>query len=152
MKKLTEEEQREMRQPITLKELDNALKQSKKHSSPRPSGFTYNWWRKFWSPMQYLLLLVTQSAYDNTKFPTSQAYGMISLLPKGDKDRYHLENWRPLTMLSWAYKLMSRCIAERINNVLHKLIHKDQNGFVPGRTIHESLSNTQDIIDYIKNK
>ena len=77
---------------------------------------------------------------------------MISLLPKGEKDRYYLENWRPLTMLSCVYKLISKCIADRINNILHKLIHKDQNGFVPGRTIHESLRNTQDIIDYIKKK
>jgi len=28
--------------------------------------------------------------------------------------------------------MISKCIAERINNVLHKLVHKDQNGFVPG--------------------
>ena len=55
-------------------------------------------------------------------------------------------------MLSCAYKLISKCIADRINNVLYKLIHKDQNGFVPGRTIHESLRNTQDIIDHIKKK
>ena len=75
-----------MSQPITLKELDDAPKHSKKNSFLGPSGFTYNWWRKFWSPMQYLLLLVTQLAYDNNKLPTSQAYGMISLLPKEDKD------------------------------------------------------------------
>ena len=135
-----------------MEELDKALKSSKKHSAPGPSGFTYNWWRKFWPYLKYLLLITTQSIFNNNRLPKSQSYGMISLLPKGEKDRYYLENWRPLTMLSCAYKLISKCIADRINNVLYKLIHKDQNGFVPGRTIHESLRNTQDIIDHIKKK
>ena len=61
VKELGDEDRRELSQPITLEELEKALKNSKKHSSPGPLGFTYNWWRKFWSTMKYLLLATTQS-------------------------------------------------------------------------------------------
>merc|ERR1711884_822817 len=50
------------------------------------------------------------------------------------------------------YKLISGVISDRINNQLPNLISIDQNGFVKGRSIQESLRNTYDIINYVNNK
>ena len=149
-KKLTDQDREELESPITLEELTATLKRSKSSSSPGPSGLSFLWYKQFWDQIKHLMLKVATDTRNRKQLPTSQSYGTICLLPKGDKNKYYIENWRPLTMLSCAYKLMSGSIAKRINDKLDKIIHKDQNGFVPGRVIQESLRNTADIIKHYK--
>ena len=80
--------------------------------------------------------------------PISQTRGVISIIPKGNKPKDSLDNWRPLCMLNTFYKLVSGTIAMRINKVLDKVIHNDQSGFVPGRYIGDPLRTTHDVIDW----
>ena len=63
----------------------------------------------------------------------TQRLGIITLIPKGEKDKSYLKNWRPLTLLNSLYKMTSGCIAERIKPHLAKIIHEDQKGFIEGR-------------------
>ena len=41
-----------------------------------------------------------------------------------------LKNWRPITLLNYDYKISSKCIANRIQKVLPKLINNDQTAFL----------------------
>ena len=86
------------------------------------------------------------------KLPSSQTIGIISLLPKGEKPKQFLENWRPITLQNSIYKLMSSVIANRINLVLPSIIHNDQSGFVNGRYIGDCIRNTFDIMQWAKCK
>ena len=80
----------------------------------------------------------------------TQRLGIITLIPKGDKDKSFLKNWRPLTLLNSIYKLVSGCIADRIKPHLDILIHGDQKGFVSGRYIGEAIRTTYDILNWAK--
>jgi hypothetical protein len=53
-----------------------------------------------------------------------------------------------LTLLNCDYKIISKLLTERLKNVLTKLIHPDQIGFVKGRNISEANRMIQDIIQY----
>ena len=77
----------------------------------------------------------------------SQYKGVLTLLHKGG-EREDIKNWRPLTLLNCDYKIISKLLAERLKNVLTKLIHPDQKGFVKGRNISEANRMIQDIIQY----
>ena len=66
----------------------------------------------------------------------SQYKGVLTLLHKGG-EREDIKNWKPLTLLNCDYKIISKLLAERLKNVLTKLIHPDQKGFVKGRNISE---------------
>jgi hypothetical protein len=79
---------------------------------------------------------------------TSQYKGVLTLLHKGG-EREDIQNWRPLTLLNCDYKIISKLLAERLKNVLTKLIHPDQKGFVKGRNINEANRMIQDIIQYV---
>ena len=66
-----------------------------------------------------------------------QRVGIITLLPKGTKDKRSLKNWRPITLLSTLYKIISGAIGNRFKKVLPFIIHPDQKGFVDGRQISD---------------
>jgi hypothetical protein len=54
-----------------------------------------------------------------------------------------------LTLLNCDYKIISKLLAERLKNVLTKLIHPDQKELVNGRNISEANRMIQDIIQYV---
>ena len=53
----------------------------------------------------------------------SQKQGIITCIPKDNKPKIFLKNWRPLTLLDTVYKLASGTIANRIKTVLDSIIN-----------------------------
>ena len=88
--------------------------------------------------------------FEQGSLSVTQRLGIITLIPKGDKDKNYLKNWRPLTLLNTIYKMVSGCIAERIKPHLDTIIHGDQKGFVSERYIGEAIRTTYDIIEWAK--
>ena len=67
----------------------------------------------------------------------NQRIGVITLLPKGQKDKKTLKNWRPITLLSSLYKTISGAIGNRFKKFLPSVIGLSQKGFVDGRQMSE---------------
>jgi hypothetical protein len=65
--------------------------------------------------------------------------GLIKILPK-KADKRRLKDWRPLTMLNVAYKILAKFLALRLCIVIPSLIAPQQTGFVPGQKILENIS------------
>ena len=72
--------------------------------------------------------------------------GIITCIPKKDKLRNKLKNWRPITLLNSIYKFYSGIWANRIKKHLPKLIGRNQTGFVQNRFIGENTRLTLDIL------
>ena len=49
---------------------------------------------------------------------------VINCLPKGNKPRHLLNNWRPISLLPVIYKIGSSAIANRLKKVLDKKYRK----------------------------
>ncbi len=115
--------------PLTLSELSATLKLMKNDKSPGPDGYTVEFYKVFWSDLKCFILRSFLAGKDKGELSITQKQGVISIIPKGDKPREFLKNWRPISLLNVSYKLLSGCIAQRIKNVLDKLIHENQKGF-----------------------
>ena len=74
---------------------------------------------------------------------------IISCLPKGDKSREYLKNWRPISSLSVLHTLAFATMANHLKQTLRKLISKSQTGFISGSFIGESTRLAYDIIHYV---
>lgn len=77
----------------------------------------------------------------------SQRRGIISLLFKKG-DRTLLKNWRPITLLTTDYKILTKALANRLQKVLPSLVHTDQTASILGRTINDNSRLLHDIIYY----
>lgn len=77
-----------------------------------------------------------------------QRKGVITLVPKKDKDRTNLKNWRPISLLNFDYKLVAKVLANRIIDSLPKLIDPDQTGYIKERFIGENIRTISDLIAY----
>jgi len=82
----------------------------------------------------------------------TQREGIITCIPKGEKRRDLIKNWRPISILNVVYKIGSPAIANRIKTMLPELINEDQTGFMSGRYIGDNLRLIYDMIAYLKGK
>ena len=73
---------------------------------------------------------------------------IITCIPKGNKDRQLIKNWRPISLLSVIYKLASATIAERLKPFLQNIISEHQSGFIPGRCIGDCTRLIYDLMFY----
>ena len=82
----------------------------------------------------------------------TQKQGIITCIPKGEKNKYFIKNWRPISLLNVVYKIGSSCIANRIKTVLPLLINEDQSGFILNRYIGDNIRMIYDLINYLNSK
>ena len=94
------------------------------------------------------MLRAINASYEKGELSETIKRGVITCIPKGNKDKALLKTWRPISLLNATYKLASSCIAERLKGVLPKIINKDQTGFISGRYIAENVRLLYNIINY----
>ena len=122
----------------------------KKQPNPGLDGFTIEFYRKFWKKLGPLLMEMYQFSFESGTLPESVIQGLISLLPKKQKDTRYIKNMRPLTLLNNDYKILAKAVDNRLREVLPSLIASDQTGFIKGRKIAHNIRKSIDIIDVAK--
>ena len=137
---------------LTISELGEALKNMKHNKTPGIDGFSAEFYKVFWGKLKFLVTRVLNYSCDTGKLPISLRQSIISCIPKGDKQRDLLKNWRPISLLSVLYKVMSAALVNRTKKVLDKLISDSQTGFIKGRYIGESIRLVYDIMNYCDTK
>ena len=109
-------------------------------------GLPLSFFKFFWLDLGNFILRSLNFGYNNGNLSVTQKQGIITCLPKQDKNRFFLKNWRPISLLNVIYKLASSVIANRIKTQLSSLIHEDQKGFTAGRYIGENIRLIYDIL------
>jgi len=150
--KLTDEEREDLEGYITIEEYSKVLKTFPAGKSPRDDGFTAEFYNCFFDLVSRDLVSSFNTAYKEGKLSISQRRGVITLVPKEDSCLSELSNWCPITPLNLDYKIGSKVIAKRIENVLPRIIHPDQTGFVKGQYIGQNIRLINDILEQTKLK
>ena len=132
--------------PLTQGELYLALQEMKIDKSPGLDSLTVEFYRKFWPWIKTLVYNSVQYAFRTHSLSISQRRGIIKLIPKKNKDPSEVKNWRPITLLNVDYKLITKSLASRVANILPRLIHKDQKGFVKNRYIGNNVLDVYSLI------
>lgn len=135
---------------ITLEEAGKPLKNMKNNRSPGTDGFTAEFFKCFWKQLGNFVVRSINLGYINGQLSITQRQGIITCIPKGDKQRHFIKNWRPISLLDVpvVYKIASGTIAHRFKTVLDKIIDQDQTGFLPGRYLGENTRLIYDIMQY----
>ncbi len=127
--KLTDAEREELDKPLQLCELDKALQQANMRSAPGIDGYSYRFIREFWQFFREPLFMCSMDGLESQTLPDFFMTAVIKLIPKkGDISK--IGNWRPISLLSNFYKIVSRAINGRLQQIVDRVLSRSQKGFI----------------------
>ena len=81
---------------LTIEELDTSKTDTNKNKTPGTDGLPIEFYEVFWLKLREILLSSLNYGLHSGTLSVTQREGIITLLPKKDKDTLYITNWRPL--------------------------------------------------------
>ena len=150
IKKLSELEKHSCDDILTLEECTTALKDLPNGKSPGSDGLPAEFYKIFWPEIKFLVFDTYLYSNQLGEMSIDQRRGVITLIPKPEKDLRYLANWRPISLLNTDYKILAKALANRLQTVLNNIIDTDQSGYIKNRYIGDNIRTIADVIDYCK--
>jgi len=130
-----------------MRELEISLKNSQNGKSPGNDGLTREFYVVFWRNISECLYQSLLDGKSKGFLSPSQRQAIIKLLEKRGKDKRFIQNWRPISLINYDAKLLSKAMAERLKLVLPSLINHDQTAYVADRFLGESVRLISDVLE-----
>ncbi len=131
--------------PLTLEELDLSIEKCNIRSAPGIDGLSNAFIKKYWHYFRIPLLKYANTCFDKKILTSNFRAAAIKLIPKKG-DTSNIKNWRPISLLSNMYKIISRAINNRLNKVVNRICSRAQKGFNNQRYTQECLINVLETI------
>lgn len=93
-----------------------------KCKSPGLDGLTVEFLIFFWKEIRALLYEAFLECIESVSLSPTMKRGLITLIPKPNKDNLLLENWKPITLLCKDYKLLAHAYSNRLNEGIHDIL------------------------------
>ncbi|KAL2652196.1 hypothetical protein R1flu_020324 [Riccia fluitans] len=118
--------------------LHEVVKKLPLDKSPGEDGLPAEVLREMWPEVGSYCLEFIQEVWRNKRLGNFNTGAVIKLLPKNDK-KEDIRNWRPISLLTLAYKIVGRILARRLKDIVPKLIDAERTGFIKGRSITDNV-------------
>ena len=99
---------------FNMDEITSALQRCPKNKSPGEDGLTVEFYLKFWDIIKNELKYIITKILTLDSIPTTFTSGITLMIPKIVKPQT-VEDYRPITLLNGDYKLLMRCIKQRLH-------------------------------------
>ena len=146
---------------INIEQTHNALNASKNRTATGLDGIPYEVWKTLDSK-HIADSKMNRPSFDIVKclctvYNEIQTHGTDPKLGFSEgwmcpiykkKDRTKIENYRPITLLNMDYKIMTKALATQLAPQACNLLHPDQTGFVPNRSILDPIRLAESMCAY----
>ena len=122
---LDEDDRRRLDAPMTPEELDAALRRCNMRSAPGIDGLNNRFIKKFWIFFREPLCEYFECCRAKGTLTSTFRTALIKLIPKKG-DTSMIKNWRPISLLSCFYKVVSKAVNRRLDRVIDKLTSLNQ--------------------------
>ena len=126
--RLNQEELENINQQITSNGIEAVIRNLSTNRSPGPDEI----YQTFKEKLTPILLEIFQNIAEGGTLLNSFCEILLTLIPRPDKDITKKENYRPISLININAKIFSRILANRIQQLLKRIMHHDKGGFIPG--------------------
>ena len=142
---LSHEEATAICSPFKDEDIKKVVMSSPKNKSPGPSEF----FQHCWPIVGNLVIEAVQSFFSEGGL--LKQLNSTFLIPKTDGADC-LDQYRPISLCNFIYKVITKLISNRLQATLPSLIHPAQTAFLKGRSIHHNILLANDLMKDIHSR
>nr|GFC30508.1 RNA-directed DNA polymerase, eukaryota [Tanacetum cinerariifolium] len=131
-KRLSSDQVSDLETPISNDEIRAAVWGCGVDKSPGPNGFTFEFFRKFWSIIGPDFYLAVKWFFDHDGFVVGCNSSFVTLIPKVLEPKI-VSDFRPISLIGSLYKVVTKILSSRLSMVISDLISDVQSAFLPNR-------------------
>jgi hypothetical protein len=121
------------------------------YKSPGPDGMLALFYKPYWSIVEIDVVNIVTSFFSNGHMLKAMNHTFLALIPKTNAAST-VHQFRPISLCNVIYKTISKILANRLKQMLPKLISPWQAGFVPSRLIQDNSIIAHELFHSMKKK
>nr|GEU29539.1 RNA-directed DNA polymerase, eukaryota, reverse transcriptase zinc-binding domain protein [Tanacetum cinerariifolium] len=134
---------------VSNEEIKRAVLDCGSDKSPGPDGFTFEFFRKFWTIVGGDVTNAIKEFFISSSFPKGRNSSFIALIPKV-MDSKHLKDFRPISLIGCQYKIIGKILVNRLSLVIGDIVSQEQSAFIKGRQILDGPLILNKVISWCK--
>ncbi|XP_047326479.1 uncharacterized protein LOC124930161 [Impatiens glandulifera] len=131
---------------FTEEEVEAAVMGCGSDKAPGSDGFTLAFFKKAWPFLKIDIMEAIEHFYQFSSFDKSWNSSLIYLIRK-TPGTINAKNFRPISLVSSFYKIVSKCLANKLRGVLELVSSANQMAFIKGRQIFDASLIANECID-----
>ncbi|KAL8122327.1 hypothetical protein AgCh_018896 [Apium graveolens] len=148
---ITQVDNIELLQEVTKEEVKLALFQMHPDKAPGPDGMTPAFFQKHWEIVGDDMLRMTRHFFSTGEVLQDLNTTNIVLISK-KKNPTMVSELRPIALCNVLMKVITKILANRMKNMLEKVVSESQSAFIPGCLISDNIMVSYEIMHYLKKK
>jgi hypothetical protein len=129
----------ELTKPFEKAEMDLVVKHMASDKAPGPDGFNGLFLKKCWSIICQDFYNLAHDFHAGKVSLESLNSSFITLVPKNSSPE-GVNDFRPISLTNVCLKVITKMVANRLQDQILRCVHKNQYGFIRSRTIHDCLA------------
>nr|GEV20666.1 putative RNA-directed DNA polymerase, eukaryota, reverse transcriptase zinc-binding domain protein [Tanacetum cinerariifolium] len=135
---ITIDQQIDLERDASKEELKRAVWDCGTEKSPGPDGFTFGFYRHFWSTIENDVFEAVKHFFTYSDIPKGCNSSFIALILK-IPDANMVKDFRPISLIGSIYKIIAKILANHLVGVLRDIVNEVQSTFIAERQILDGL-------------
>ncbi|GKA18700.1 RNA-directed DNA polymerase, eukaryota [Tanacetum coccineum] len=145
------DQQTELEGAVSKEEVKKAVWDCGSDKSPGPDGFSFGFYRKFWTCIENDVFAAVNYFFTFGDIPKGCNACFIALIPKVH-DANLVKDFRPISLIGSIYKIIAKILANRLVGVLGDIVNEVQSAFISDRQILDGPFILNEVIQWCKSK
>ena len=146
---ISEDKKEQLSAPFTSEEVLQAMKSVPSGKTPGLHRYSVEFYKAFWVQIEPLFMPMLTDFFENGALPDAMKTAIISLIHMRDKDAAECASFCPISLLPVDFKILSKLIACRLEDLLPRIINPDQTGFVKSCYASDNIWSLLNIIHHL---
>lgn len=135
--------------PISDDEIKEAVFNMGVSKAPGPDGFQGLFFQSYWDNIAADVKGIVADCLEGDGCPSTINSTHIALIPKVPNPE-GVNQFRPISLCNYSYKVLSKILANRLKPMLEKIISPSQNAFIQGHQIQDNIILAHENFHFLK--